>query len=159
MQITYRTFLGASAIAILAAATIAGVYIWNQMDSAGKIAAFAPLDASCDIQQGPCQAVFPDGGRISLSIDPRPIQGLQPLQIQVTTEGLDAQEVSVDFRGLGMSMGYNRPHLKKKAEGQFSGSGMLSVCVLQRMTWEATVLAKADHGVMAAPFRFETVRP
>ena len=159
MQITHRTFLGASAVAVVAAATIAGVYIWNRMDSNDGIAAFAPLDASCDIQQGPCQAMFPDGGRISLSIDPRPFQGLQPLQIQVTTEGLDAQEVAVDFRGLGMSMGYNRPRLKKEAEGQFSGAGMLSVCVLQRMTWEATVLAKSDRGVMAAPFRFETVRP
>jgi hypothetical protein len=159
MQITHRIFLAASAIAVLAATTVAGTYIWNRINTDSGITAIAPLDPACDIQQGPCQARFADGSRISLSIVPRPIQALQPLQIRVTTEGLDAQEVAVDFQGLGMNMGYNRPRLKKEAEGQFSGSGMLSTCILERMSWEATVLAKADEGVMAAPFRFETIRP
>ena len=65
----------------------------------------------------------------------------------------------MDFRGLGMNMGYNRPRLQGDAEGQYSGSGMLAICVMERMPWEATVLVTTDDGVMAAPFRFETIRP
>jgi hypothetical protein len=57
-----------------------------------------------------------------------------------------------------MNMGYNRPKLEPADEGRFSGTGVLSVCVLDRMTWEATVLASTDRGIMAAPFRFETMR-
>ena len=159
MQITHKLFLSASAIAVLAGATVGGTYLWNRINPDGEIAATAAPDPSCDIQQGPCQARFPDGSRITLSIAPQPFRALQPLEIRVTTEGLDARDVAVDFRGLGMNMGYNRPRLKKEAEGRFSGSGMLSTCVLERMTWEATVLANVDEAVMAAPFRFETIRP
>ncbi len=159
MQITHKLFLSVSAIALLAAATVAGTYLWRRVNPDGDIAATAALDPSCDIQQGPCRVEFPDGGRITLSIAPQPFRALQPLEIRVTTEGLDAQEVAVDFRGLGMNMGYNRPRLKREAQGRFSGSGMLSTCVLERMTWEATVLARVDEGIMAAPFRFETIRP
>ncbi len=84
---------------------------------------------------------------------------MKPLEVQVTTEGNDAQVVEADFRGLGMNKGYNRPRLDKQAEGQFSGSGMLAICVMDRMPWEATVLATTDEGILAAPLRFDTVRP
>ena len=158
MRITHRIWMGASAVALVAAIAVAGIHIWSQMTGDGEITATAPLDPSCDIQTGACEALFPDGSRVSLSISPRPIQALKPLEIQVTTEGLDAQAVEVDFRGLGMNMGYNRPRLQKEAAGQYSGSGMLAICVMERMSWEATVLARTDDGVMAAPFRFDTVR-
>ena len=159
MQITHKLFLSASAVAVLAAATVGGTYLWKHINSDADIAATAAPDPACDIQQGPCQAEFPDGSRITLSVTPQPFRALQPLEIRVTTQGWDAQEVAVDFRGLGMNMGYNRPRLQKEAEGRFSGSGMLSTCVLERMTWEATVLATVEKGIMAAPFQFETIRP
>ncbi len=159
MQITQKLWLGASAAIVLAAIAAAAIQLWSQNKGDSGISAYAPLDPSCDIQQGPCQSVFPDGSRISLSIGPRPIQALKPLEIRVTTQGLNAQEVEVDFRGLGMDMGYNRPRLQGDAERQYSGSGMLAICVMERMPWEATVLVTTDDGVMAAPFRFETIRP
>ena len=150
--------MSASVVALMAAVAVAAVQIWSRMTGDSEITAMAPLDPSCDIQTGPCEALFPDGSRVSLSISPRPIQALKPLEIQVTTRGMDAQAVEVDFRGLGMNMGYNRPRLQKEADGQYSGSGMLAICVMERMAWEATVLARTDEGVMAAPFRFDTLR-
>lgn len=150
--------MGASSAALVAAVAVAAIHIWSQMTGDSEITASAPLDPSCDIQQETCHALFPDGSRMTLSISPRPIQALKPLEIQVTTEGLDPQAVEVDFRGLGMNMGFNRPHLEKQAEGHYSGSGMLAICVTDRMSWEATVLARTDDGVMAAPFRFDTIR-
>ena len=158
MRITHRIWMGASAVALVAAVAVAAIHIRSRMTGDSEITAIAPLDPSCDIQTETCEGLFPDGSRLRLSISPRPIQALKPLEIQVTTQGIDAQAVEVDFRGLGMNMGYNRPRLMKDAEGQYSGSGMLAICVMKRMAWEATVLARTDDGVMAAPFRFDTLR-
>ncbi len=158
MRITHGIWMGASAVALVAAVAVTAIHRWSQLAGDSEIAVMAPLDPACDIQAGTCEALFPNGSRVSLSISPRPIQALKPLEIQVTTEGLDAQAVEVDFRGLGMNMGYNRPRLMKEAEGRYSGSGMLAICVMERMAWEATVLARTDDGVMAAPFRFDTLR-
>ena len=159
MKITHHLWIGLSAIGVLAAIVVGGNYSWKQSYPNGEITAVAPLDSSCDLQKAPCQGVFPDGSRITLAILPWPLQALQPLQIQVLAEGMDPQSVEVDFTGLGMYMGYNRAHLKRVSPGEYSGSGMLALCTHNRMVWEATVLAKTEKGVMAAPFRFEILNP
>ena len=116
----------------------------------------APLDPACDLHRGPCQSVFPNGAKVSLSIEPRPIRALKPLQIRVQTEGIDAQSVAVVFRGVDMNMGYNRPQLKAVAAGQYAGTWVLASCGLEHMVWEATVLIETAKHKMAAPFRLET---
>lgn len=119
--------------------------------------ATAPLDPACNLQREPCQSVFPNGARVSLSIEPRPIPVLRPLQIRVQTEGIDVQKVQVDFRGVDMDMGYNRPQLKAEAAGHYTGTWVLGSCGLERMVWEATVLLETAEGKLAAPFRLETL--
>ncbi len=156
MRMSHKIWMSASVIVLTAIATVAVIAVWNRQDM--TIAATSPLDPTCDLQQGPCPAVFPDGRRITLSILPRPVKGVTPLRLEVRTEGLDARSVEVDFRGLGMNMGHNRPRLKRDSKDRYSGPGMLSVCILERMFWEATVLADTDRGVIAAPFRFTTTR-
>ncbi|HEC15431.1 MAG TPA: hypothetical protein ENI99_02505 [Sedimenticola sp.] len=156
MQISYRIWMTATTVVLIAVIAIAGLQIWRQ--TPGDIAMIAPLDASCDLQKEPCEAVFPDGGRLVFSISPRPIEGLRTLQLQVQAQGLDVRSVEVDFRGVGMNMGFNRPRLERQSAGRYAGSGVLSVCIMERMTWEATVLAGTDKGILAAPFRFETLR-
>jgi len=151
-----KIWMGATAVILVAVVVVAGLQIWNQKPK--NILATAALDESCDLEAGPCESSFPGKGRVSLSIAPRPIVGLKPLELKVQTEGIEAQSVDVDFRGLGMNMGFNRPRLQKKSDGGFSGTGTLSVCILERMTWEATVLVTTREGVFAAPFRFETIR-
>lgn len=124
--------------------------------SDSDIDAIAPLDPACDLQRGACQSVFPTGGKVSLSIEPRPIRALKPLQLRVETEGIDAQSVQVDFRGVDMNMGYNRPQLKEVSAGQYAGTWVLASCGLERMVWEATVLIETTKMKMAATFRLET---
>ncbi len=89
---------------------------------------------------------------------------LRPLRIKV---GLDAlpmpQRVELDFAGFDMDMGYNRVVLHAGSDPggdtvSYSGSGMLPICVRDRMTWEARVLIYLPDGILAAPFRFETHR-
>lgn len=130
-------------------------YIQNQ----GGITDSAPIDPSCDLNKTTCQSQFSDGSRVSLSITPSPIIGLTPLQIQVETHGIEADSVEVDFSGVGMNMGYHRPVLKQVMPGRYTGTWVLAVCTLERMSWEATVLIDTKDGTRAAPFRFDVIRP
>ena len=156
LVITQKIWMSATTIILIAIIVVAGLQIWSQTPK--NILATAPLDESCDLQSGPCESQIPGKGKVSLSIAPSPIVGLKPLQLKVQTEGMEAETVDVDFRGIGMNMGFNRPRLQQAANGEFTGTGTLSVCLLDRMTWEATVLVTTGDGVLAAPFRFETIR-
>ena len=49
-----------------------------------------PLNAACDLQQGPCATSLPGGGRLEFSLEPRPIPVLKPLRLQVRATGFKA---------------------------------------------------------------------
>ena len=124
----------------------------------------APLNPDCDLRLGACSVRFQSRGSVRLDIHPRGIPVLRPLQIQVELDALPTpQRVEVDFAGFDMDMGYNRVVLHAGSDpggdtGSYSGSGMLPICVRDRMTWEARVLLYLPDGILAAPFRFETRR-
>ena len=123
-----------------------------------EVVASAPLDPRCDLRQGPCTAVLPNGGKVGLGLAPSTLPLLEPLAIEVRLDGLRAFAVEVDFAGVDMNMGYNRPRLAAEGEGRYVGNTVLPVCVRQRMDWEARVLVRTPDGLMAAPFRFSTFK-
>lgn len=112
----------------------------------------------CNLQQDPCQAVFPNGGKVTLSLSPRPIHELKQMRIHVWLHGIDAKSVYVDFRGQNMYMGYNRPKLEKVAPGEFVGTWTLASCGLyvEHMEWQTVVLIQTAKQRMGAPFPLET---
>lgn len=112
-------------------------------------------DAGCDLHAAPCTAALPQGGRLRFALTPRPIPVTTPLELQVDIEGREASRVAVDFAGVEMNMGFNRPALSRVAPGRFTGQATLPVCVTGRMTWQATVLLEDGHGRVAIPFRFD----
>lgn len=112
----------------------------------------------CDLQRQACAATFGEGGRLQLSITPRPIPMLQALQVEVSVSGGAARKVEVDFAGASMNMGYNRSQLVATAGGAYRGETSLPVCVSGSMTWIATVIVETDRQRIAVPFRFDTGR-
>jgi len=122
------------------------------------VTATAALDKSCDLRKGACTSTLPNGGKVTLSINPNDIPILRPLELKVETEGVKASEVEVDFIGIGMEMGYNRPKLAAKDSSHFKGRAILPVCVRSKMDWEARVLLHTDDGLIMAPFRFFTLK-
>ena len=152
-------WIGTLAILSLGVLSAAALYVWDGRDAGREITAIAVADPSCDLQREACQATFSEGGQITLSLQPRPIESLKPIAIEVQTEALDIASMAVDFRGQSMDMGYNRPQLDAVSPGHYGGSGMLASCALERMSWEVTVLATTERGVLAAPFVFETLKP
>ena len=111
--------------------------------------------AGCDLQVGACSALLPGGGRLSFALLPRPIPPALPLEVVVDIEGASADQVAVDFAGVSMAMGYNRPVLASAGPGRFAGQVTLPVCVTGRMTWQATVLVETGRTRVAVPFQFE----
>jgi hypothetical protein len=142
---------------LFAAMAAAALYVaWPLLNP--QIVATAPLDPQCDLRRGACTARLPDGGEVRLELDPKTLPLLEPLRIAVDVEGLRALGVEVDFAGVDMNMGYNRPALAAEGTGRFVGTTVLPVCVRHRMDWEARVLVRTPEGVVAAPYRFSTYR-
>jgi len=123
-----------------------------------QVIATLPVDSNCDLLAGTCSTKLPQKGSVTLSIEPRPIPLLKPMQLSVTTKDLDVSSIEIDFAGVGMNMGYNRPVLKKTGKNQFTGEATLPVCVRRKMDWEARVLLHMPEGIVMAPFRFYTLR-
>lgn len=111
-------------------------------------------EAGCDLQRQSCGAVLPGGGRVELSITPRPIPMVKPLKVEVSLLGARANRVDVDFAGTEMNMGLNRPALQADGNGRFAGEATLPVCITGAMAWQATVLVETEKERIAIPFRF-----
>ncbi len=139
-----------------AVAAVAVYKVWPLLNP--EVVAIAPLDPDCDLRAGPCRSSLPEGGEISFSIKPDTIPLIKPLRLEVRVKGLKVASAEVDFVGVDMNMGFNRPSLSMQDEDVFVGEGMLPVCVRNAMEWEAKVLLKTDAGLVAAPFRFITVK-
>jgi len=145
-----------SIVALLALALLLIVsYKLKDMLKPG-VAESAPLNESCDLRKGPCSSNLPGGGVVTFSIAPHDIPILRPLKLDVKVEGVKASNVEVDFTGIGMDMGYNRPQLEPVTKHEYMGKAILPVCVRSKMDWEAKVLLQTDRGLLMAPFRFYT---
>lgn len=113
-------------------------------------------DPACNLQKQACAATLPSGGTIELSLGAQPVPVVKPFAVQVVAKGVRPARVEVDFAGLDMNMGYNRPELKENGEGRFVGEATLPVCITGQMDWQATVLVEAGSERIAVPFRFAT---
>lgn len=111
----------------------------------------------CDLHRAPCEAILPQGGRLTFSLAPRPVAVMVPLAVEVMLEGVNADRVAVDFAGVSMNMGLNRQNLSGR-DGRFSGQATLPVCVTGRMAWQATLLVETGSMRIAVPFRFDAGR-
>ncbi len=147
-----------SLVALLAAAVLVLLATQRERFLSPPVAETAALDAHCDLNQSACTVALPKGGQLTFAIQPRPVPVARPLKLSVTLKGRQANTVEVDFVGLNMNMGFNRPRLERRQEGVFAGPGELAVCTRRKMDWEARVLLHTDDGIVMAPFRFSTLR-
>ncbi len=131
----------------------------------GKLApdVTAKLDTSCDLRKSLCSVALPGGGKVLLSLSPKTIPVMKPLELQVFTEGVATSSVDVVFVGIGMDMGYIRTKLQAIGSAEltetdtnnhFKGNIIIPICTQSRMEWEARVLLQTNRGQIVAPFRF-----
>lgn len=140
---------------LIFALLLAGYYKVEMAQKNNIIARIAP-DKSCDLQKTACRLKLPDGGDVTLDIQPRPIPLVQNINIKVNTNAVEAEAISVDFKGTTMNMGPNNVMLKASTAGLYSGKGMLPVCIRNSMEWQADVYIQTSKGIIVAPFIFIT---
>lgn len=155
----HRPFTRRSAVAIAALAVVSAFAYVAQARLSPPAPITLAADPACDLRAGPCGLGLPGGGAIRLALAPRRLPVMEPLAITVVGEGVVLGDVSVSFEGVDMNMGVNRFVLGAEGDGRFVGSGVLPLCVRNRMQWQAVVLAETDRGPLTAPFRFETIAP
>ena len=113
-------------------------------------------DASCDLQRQACGVSLPGGGHVELSSSVLPIPMVKPYEIRVATRGISPGRVEVDFAGIDMNMGLNRPELVQRAPGQYAAEVSLPVCITGLMDWQVTVLLDTGSERIAIPYRFSS---
>ena len=113
-------------------------------------------DPACDLQKQACSVALPNGGKVFFSVNTQPIPLVKPFEAKVEVQGAEAKNVAIDFAGVDMDMGFNRPQLAEKTAGVFIAEVSLPVCVTGQMTWQATVLLDTPDARVAIPFRFVT---
>lgn len=114
-------------------------------------------DAGCDLRAGSCR-VDVAGGSVALQITPQDIPLMRPLTLAVVVDGLDANAVRIEIRGLNMDMGLNRTLLASLGGGRWQGETILPVCSQRHMEWEAAVQLDTGRRI-EIPFHFRTLRP
>jgi len=115
-------------------------------------------DPACDLQRGPCRAALPGGGGVELVMGVLPIPLVKPFEVRVKVQGVAPSRVEVDFSGVDMNMGVNRPRLSDRGNGLYTAEATLPVCVSGQMEWQATVLLEAGGQRIAIPYRFVSGR-
>ena len=143
---------------VLISILIAATYYKTELSKKEQVIARIQPDKSCDLQESACKLTLPEGGVVTLSIEPRPIPLVQKLNISVNTQSIKPESVAVDFKGTTMNMGPNNVTLKAQTADLFTGDGMLPVCIRNKMEWQADVYLKTDKGIIVAPFIFETIK-
>lgn len=113
-------------------------------------------DPACDLQRGDCAVDLPAGGKMLLSLGGKPVPLVRPFALEVRTSGIEPARIDVDFEGVEMKMGLNRPQLAAQGGGRFVGETSLPVCITGGMEWQATVLLEIGRQRIAVPFLFST---
>lgn len=116
-------------------------------------------DPACDLQHQACTVELPGGGRVELSSSIRPVPMVKPFAIEVNTAGFTPTRVEVDFSGVDMNMGYNRPQLAERGNGRYAAEATLPVCITGLMDWQVTVLIETGSERIAIPYRLRSGSP
>ena len=111
-------------------------------------------DPACDLQRQACTVKLPAGGSVELEMGTRPVPMVRPFEVRVTTSGFSPDRVEVDFAGIEMNMGFNRPELAARGNGLHAAMVTLPVCITGAMDWQVTVLIENGGERIAIPYRF-----
>ena len=149
-----QTLFATAIILAVAGSGLAGFLLWKRLQTPHSVSGVVAGD--CDLNRAPCQALFPGGGTLTVSLTPRPIPLAAPLTIEVQLNGLAAASVEIDLSSPDLAAGYNHHTLTPQGDGRFAGPTVLPLCARDRMRWHMQVTARTRWGTHGARFDFET---
>jgi len=113
----------------------------------------------CDLAAQSCEGILGDGSVVQLAVQPRPIELMKPLKVEVQVEGTGWTPLRLDITGLNMEMGLNRTSLNPDGRGRWRGETILPICSQRRMHWQAALLLQGPEGAVQLLYEFHTQRP
>jgi len=123
------------------------------------------MATACDLNVASCVLSMANDQRITLSIDPKPIPLLQPLQLEARLAGFTTppEQIQLVVEGMNMYMGYQRTWLKPttpamQANAIFQGTLQIPTCEEQAMRWKVTLLFPPESAIPPAVFFMNTLR-
>ena len=124
----------------MAIAALGGLWFFPDAISRLRTAGvpYAEADRSCDFAQGPCEAVFDDGVRVTLHAGPQPVPQGESVTLQVEVGG-DSEPQAIEIQGAEMAMGFLRLPLEPSGTRWILHTE-LPACATDRMLWKADVV-------------------
>ncbi len=110
----------------------------------------------CDLQKNLCMGEITNTNKFQLEIKPRPIIANQKQKAILRIQDSSWIPEEIDFTGVGMEMGYNRPVFTKSGDNEFTADFILEACASGEIQWKALVLLKTeDKKKYGIPFYFK----
>ncbi len=155
-----RLLLALAAVALL---STVGMFVANRYGLFDGGPVSLPVVEDCSLHIEPCSMDFPQGGRMTLDVNPRYPSPSDALHIVASFEGVEPESVGVRFKGVDMNMGYlenfvfelQRNNAADKAVS-FNGNAGVFACSVSLMQWLTLVRVQLGSIRYEVPFKFET---
>ncbi|HJW82164.1 MAG TPA: hypothetical protein VJ396_07955 [Acidiferrobacterales bacterium] len=108
-----HTLLLAGTLIAAAGSGFAGYRLWQWQPQPPPVVN-GEVSQDCDLHHGPCEASFPNGGRLRLSLMPRPIPAVATLEIEVQLQNLAAETAQNNLGNLNMNMATTGRHSRRR---------------------------------------------
>jgi hypothetical protein len=109
-------------------------------------------EPGCNLQKQTCTVTLADGAQVALTMGTQPVPMITPFSVSVKTSGFVPKRLEIDFAGVDMNMGLNRPALLLQTEGVYSAEASLPVCISGQMDWLVTLFVERGRQRIAIPF-------
>lgn len=119
-----------------------------------------PVPKGCDIKGAGCSLSLPGMGTVQVQA-PAVIRPLKKFVFAVQPQGDLAKSlggVAVNFKMIGMDMGFNDYTLQREASGRYAQTIILPVCTSSRTDWVADLRMTTTRGTYVAEIPFQVDR-
>ncbi|WP_127475754.1 hypothetical protein [Sulfurivermis fontis] len=114
-----------------------------------------PAPSDCALHERTCAAAW-SSGRLYLTLGPRPLRCLVPLQVEMQLAGARPEAVEVDFQAVDVTEAFHRAVLRPVGERLYAGEAVLPLCSTGRVHWQAQGVIDYGGRRVVAAFLFET---
>lgn len=119
-------------------------------------AQFITQDKECDLHKKSCYVKIQDGTSFELSIEPKSIELMKPLQFLVKSNNSNLKGLYLNIYATNMFMGEFKLPLQNMGKGAYKATATLPTCTVGNMKWNADIRVKKLSKTIGARFQFET---
>lgn len=132
---------------------VLGQYFGQDNSHSRNIIVTAKDFSNCNPAKETC-VIYINNKRVEVQFKQEP-SALVPFDIEVKTPGFEADDMFINFRMIGMDMGFNKRRLDAVSLDAWQAKAILPVCSLGRNDWVSELQLEYRGEVMSAGFAFQ----